>query len=540
MALGPAGERSGSRSNDMPITPDFRAMALEFGLDDRFPEDVLSEVRNYQANPGIDDVALVDLTALPFVTIDGAGTRDLDQALHLAAESGGIRLHYAIADASYYVAPGTALFREALRRGSSFYLPRYSVPMLPRALSEGLVSLAPDANRRALVFDVRLDERATVTSFTIVRARVRSRARLTFDQVDGLFSNPADSPLAAHEAANSLALFNRLGSLLADHEERTQVVRYQRTEAGVRLARDGSVAVYRSSRGLADLANEQLSILCNGLGARWFAGAQTDFVEPIYRVHPTPGPERLQSFEKLVRQIVLRRALPAEPWLYECDGGLDLAAYLERLPTDGPGKRLAQALHRQAMVLNGRSSFTSAPAGHFGVGEAVYSRFTSPMREVVGIFCHKEAFERLAGRGAQPREVDEAVRAQVIDAANRAKDLQRRLGREVGRAMSRVVLGADAAHPVQRRPRRRGTVMGISSSVVYVQLDDPPIDVVAPLRDEPSGSGDVRFEVVDDGGRLRGRDSLETICSLGDEVVVYAASDSGVVLVSAEAASPLS
>jgi ribonuclease R len=208
-----------------------------------------------------------------------------------------------------------------------------------------------------------------------------------------------------------------------------------------------------------------------------------------------------------------------------------MAGYLERLPTAGPDGRLARALHRQAMVLNGRSSFSSEPMAHFGVGEAVYARFTAPMREMVGVFCHKEAIERLAGRGARSREEDEAIRAQVIDAANRSKDVQRQLDREIGRTVVAAVLGVDAEKPVAQRPVRVGTVMGISTAVVHVLLDEPPLDVIVPLREQGQALGGAWLERQDEGARLARKGGGETICTLGDEVRVRAVGEGAVVLV---------
>src|SRR5262245_37248572 len=118
--------------------PGFQHLAAAAGLSVEFPPAVATEVDAYLDAPRIDDHALVNRTALAFLTIDGPGTRDLDQAVHVEDTGKGFHLRYAIADASYYVRPGTALFDEALARGASFYLPGASVPMLPRALSEGL------------------------------------------------------------------------------------------------------------------------------------------------------------------------------------------------------------------------------------------------------------------------------------------------------------------------------------------------------------------------------------------------------------------
>jgi len=378
---------------------------------------------------------------------------------------------------------------------------------------------------------VRLDEQATVLGFTLVRARIRSRAKLTFGGVDELLAQPARSPLAKHEAAESLRLLGRVGQLRAAHEDRRQMVRYLRVEAAVRLRADGTVEVVREPRGPAELANEQLSILCNALGARWLAEAPGDFVQPIYRIHAAPEAERLVAFEELVRRVARGRDLPDDPWVYHRAAELGIAGYLERLPTQGPNARLARALHRQAMVLNGRSVFAAEASAHFGVGEAIYSRFTAPMREMVGIFCHKEAIERLEGRGRRSREEDEAIRSAVIEAANRAKDVQRQLDREVDRATVAAVLGPEASRPLKDRPLHRGTVMGVAKAVVHVLLDEPPIDVIVPLREQGNVEGGAWLERSGEGAALVVRGTEQVICSLGDDVLVRAISDGAVVVV---------
>ncbi|MBL4689069.1 MAG: RNB domain-containing ribonuclease [Nannocystaceae bacterium] len=107
----------------------------------------------------------------------------MDQALLVERRGSGFGVQYAIADASWFVPADSALFTESLRRGASYYMPGESVPMLPRALSEDLVSLGPGVDRRAMVFDMTVDADGTCTKTEIVRARIRSRHQLTFDHV---------------------------------------------------------------------------------------------------------------------------------------------------------------------------------------------------------------------------------------------------------------------------------------------------------------------------------------------------------------------
>ena len=120
--------------------PSARLLALlaKEGIEAAYPEPVHAQVGEFLKNPGLEDPALEDRSDVPFVTVDGPGTRDLDQALFVEARAGGYSVQYAIADASYFAPAGTPLFEEALRRGASYYLPGQSVPMLPRALSEDL------------------------------------------------------------------------------------------------------------------------------------------------------------------------------------------------------------------------------------------------------------------------------------------------------------------------------------------------------------------------------------------------------------------
>ncbi len=513
--------------------PRFLHLAEDAGLTIDFPAPVLAEVDAYLADPGIDDAALEDLTSFAFVTIDGPGTRDLDQAVYVEETEGGYDLLYAIADASYYVRPGSALFEEAVRRGASYYLPGLSVPMLPRPLSENLVSLVADEARRALVFDVGFDATGSVTGLTLTRARVRSRAKLSFGGVQAYLDDLGTPPRAVlddDDIAASLRAISRLGALRARHPDRADMVRYRRVETSVRLRPDGTLAVDAAPRPPIELANEQISILCNALGARYLLGGPPELVQPIYRVHEPPDEAKVAAFERLVGIVARQRGLPDDPWLYRQAADMGLAGYLEKLPSTGPEGRVARALHRQAMLLNGRSRFDAEARGHFGVGEQVYSRFTAPMREMVGVQCHAQAIDRINGQSPRSRAEDEAIRARVIEAGNCAKDLQRRLDREIDAMIVAAVLEPDLALPFELRPRRRGTVVGLVPSKVHVLLDDPPIDVRVPLYEQGKLMNGAWMVVVDEGARLIRKDSGAQICRLGDEVSVVAVAPDAVVI----------
>lgn len=475
---------------------DLYALAAKRRLTPLHSSAAMAETAAIVADPGIDDPALEDLTHLPFVTIDEVHSRDLDQALFVERraskrQGSGFTVWYAIADPAWCVRPGSQLFAEALRRGATYYLPGLVIPMLPRELSEDIVSLNPRVDRRAMVFEVALDVHGEVEKTRIRRARVRSRVKTAYDTVQAIFDGDApvpgsesvreEEPGLAARVAESLHLLREVGQLRIALAESRDVVSLRRSEIAVSLAGQEGLrfVAMTDPRNDVERYNEQISLLCNVEGARFLRRGDTagDAVQPIYRTHAPPPPERLDELADQIAALVELRGLDADRWSWRRGRG-SLAEYLRQLPSTGPEARLARSVHRQAMLVGGRSLFTTVPGIHYGVGAEVYGRFTAPMREIVGIFEHKETWEKLAGDASPGNTADdEALREQVVEASNRARQTQRELDREVNRRVLDQLFGDDLKHPLEERPSRRGTVMGVSRSKVHVTLDEPPIDV---------------------------------------------------------------
>jgi ribonuclease R len=498
-------------------------IAARHRLDPLFPPAVEAEAAALVAEPGIDDARLEDLTALPFVTIDGPGTRDLDQALHLErAEGGGWVVRYALADASHCVRPGTALFAEALSRGASFYLPGLAIPMLPRSLSEGVVSLGPRVDRRAALFTMRVSPEGECLQTRLSRARIRSRAQLTFEGVQRFLDG--GEPLPAAEAEASVRLLPEIGLARIHQAAQRNVVSYRRHEAEVKLAggQEGEAQRMRFVFELAPRAeveryNEQLSLLCNIEGARLLLAGKGERSQPIYRIHPMPDEARYRQLEELLAALARRHHLDPARWCWR-RGGRPLAEFLAALPSDGPHARVAQAIHRQAVLTNARSSFALEPSLHHGVGAEVYARFSAPMREIVGVFLHKEAFEHIGAESAPSATVDEALRERIVDRANAAKSIQHQITKDSNRLVLDELFGADARVAEDRRPRRRGTLMGVSEGRVFVELDEPAVEVKVYRGHLERIHGGPVTTSADGAALLRGDDELFRV---GDAVEVW-------------------
>ncbi|MBX3251723.1 MAG: RNB domain-containing ribonuclease [Myxococcales bacterium] len=484
-------------------------LAGDHGVSVAFPPEVEAEVARWERDPEVDHPELVDLESLPFVTIDGEGSRDLDQAVYVSREGEGHHVLYALADAAHYVPPGSALFAEALARGASYYLPGLSVPMLPRALSEGLVSLNPGVKRRSVVFDMRLDARGFCVHTEVYRARIRSRAKLAWEGVQGFYEGGPGFDHVERGIDESLCALKVVGERRVLLAEERGVLRYRRAELDLSL--DGADFVVRESpRRLVERYNEQLSLLCNVEGAKLLRDAGMTHVEGIYRVHPAPDPERYSSFAVMLASLAKGHGLDASRWTWAPGGAETLASFLDRLPDTGDEGRLASAIHRQAVLLSSRSFFTTEPDRHFGIGAEVYARFSSPMREIVGVFLHHELLEWLRRDGV----ADEALRLAVVDAANRAKGHQRALASESLR------LAIDEL--VTRAPPEgfRGTVMGFDGVKVHVVLESPPVDVkvyLVHLRKQHN----VGLDVVEGGTALRKASDGTVVCRLGELVRLH-------------------
>jgi ribonuclease R len=498
------------------------AIATDCGLTAEFPDAVMDEVRQRARDVRMDDAALLDLASLPFVTIDGPTSKDLDQAVHVAREGSGFVVRYALAAAADFVTPGSALFEEALRRGASFYLPGFSVPMLPRELSEGIVSINEGVLRRSLVFVVQLDAHGEVIRTDVVRARVRSRRKLAFGHVQALYDG-APSELRGGELEESLLLLREVGKLRVAAAAARDVVRYHRREVLVAIDHDGlGVSVVETVRDEVELYNEQISLLVNSEGGRLLREHPSPAIQPVYRVHPGPDEARLGALRHMIDAVVDAHGLPDVPFRFR--QGESLAAYVASLPQEGAHARVGRALERQSLLVSLRSSYASEPGPHFGVGAEPYARFSAPMREVVGIYLHRQMQQALA-RETEPDEGDVALRERVIESANRARDIQRRVNDLVERLALDRLFERELALPRAERRRFTATVMGVSGAKIFVHLDDPGVDAKIYSFDVGKALGGAWLELdasgailrVQKGGRLA---AGTTVARIGDEMRV--------------------
>ena len=328
-----------------------------------------------------------DLRDLPLITIDGADSRDFDDAVYAKPKRfGGWRLVVAIADVAHYARPGTALDDEAYERSTSTYFPGFVVPMLPESLSNGLCSLNPDVDRLCLVCDMHVDARGEVSKSRFYAGVMRSHARLTYDEVWQVIG---DQDAAVRERlADQVPVLDDLHGLfkvLEKARKRRGAIDFDTAEARFRLGEQGEVfQVEASERNDAHKLIEECMIAANVQAARFL---ERHKVPALFRVHAPPPADKYEDLCEFLAQYKLK--LPPLEKLHPGDYGKLLARV-----RDTPEFPLIQSVLLRSMSM---AVYLPQNNGHFGLALDAYAHFTSPIRRYPDLLVHRAIHHALDG-----------------------------------------------------------------------------------------------------------------------------------------------
>jgi exoribonuclease R len=383
--------------------PDFAAIRAEFEVPEQFPADVVAEAERQAREPALPEL---DATDLPLVTLDPVGSRDLDQAVHLAARDGGYRVSYAIADVGAFVPLGSLLDGEARRRGQTLYSPDQRTPLHPPVLSEGAASLLPDQLRPAVLWTIDLDADGEPTHVELRRARVRSRAQLDYPSVQA----QAD----AGALPDPLALLPEIGGLLEQRALERGGIELGTPEQEVVAAPGGGWTL--SLRG--DLPVEGWNAQISLLTGRCAATLMIDGGVGLLRTLPPARPEDVER---------LRLLAPALGVDWPADAGPGVA--IAGLDPSRPGH--AAFLEEAATLLRG-AAYTPFDGAvpeqplHSGVA-AAYAHVTAPLRRLVDRFGTEVCLALCADRepAAELRSALPELPALMSSSDRRTREVER-------------------------------------------------------------------------------------------------------------------
>jgi ribonuclease R len=348
------------------------------GIPTVFPQTVLDEAR--AARP-VDPRGRTDLRAIPLVTIDPADARDHDDAVWAGpdedpANPSGQVVLVAIADVAHYVTPGSALDKEALKRGNSAYFPDRVVPMLPEELSADLCSLKDGVDRPCLAVRMVFDSHGRKKSHKFLRGVMRSAARLTYARTQAVFDGHPDTEMNATVRKTLADLWTAYKILTIAREKRSPLD-LDLPERRIVLGADGHVEsiAYRERLESMKLI-EECMVLANVCAAEALEHSRTPL---IYRVHDSPSKEKLYAFSDFLRTLNINfaKGQVVQPGIFNRILGAAKGTPHEAVMNDVVLRSQAQAIYDAANI------------GHFGLNLAKYAHFTSPIRRYADLIVHR-------------------------------------------------------------------------------------------------------------------------------------------------------
>ena len=397
--FGPAGDRESAVA----------AILYQNDIHRDFPAAVEAEA---QAAPqAVEESALagrLDLRDRTIITIDGASSKDLDDAVSLEKDGQGrwvLGVH--IADVSHYVTAGSALDLEAWERGTSVYFADQVVPMLPRELSNGICSLNPQVDRLALSCLMTLTAEGEVVDHTIVKSVIRTTERMIYGDCNTLLSH--GDPALAERYRNILPMLEDMAALsrvLEGRRRRRGALELDTRESYVVCDETGApVDVVSRAQGVSEALIESFMLAANECVAEHLNKLNKPCV---YRVHEKPSADKAESLRTMVA--------PLGYALKEADG-----PSLQKLLDAARGTPEEAAVSMMVLRSLMKARYDGENLGHFGLGAKYYCHCTSPIRRYPDLMVHRILTALLDGKlsGQREKKLAAAVQKAAVQSSQR-------------------------------------------------------------------------------------------------------------------------
>ncbi|MTH97703.1 ribonuclease R [Roseibium sp. RKSG952] len=453
-------ERFGSMHSEKAISE----IALQSqGIPHVFPAAVEAEAEAAKpVTPGKRE----DWRQIPLVTIDPPDAKDHDDAVFAEADEdpeneGGHVVYVAIADVAHYVRPGSALDKEALKRGNSVYFPDRVIPMLPERISNNMCSLREKEDRPAMAVRMVFDKTGRKISHSFHRVMMRSAAKLSYLQAQKAIEGITDASTETLVDGILKPLWEAYGCLKKGRDAR-EPLELDLPERKIKLKEDGTVDhVYVPERLDAHKLIEEFMIQANVAAAETLEKKKSPL---LYRIHDASTPEKLENLKEFLSTLNMK--LPSS-------GGLRPSVFNGILSKvrDTPQAHLVNEV-----ILRSQAQAEYAPQniGHFGLNLRRYAHFTSPIRRYADLIVHRGLISALGlGEDGLPEGIEsklEAIGAEISAAERRAMLAEREtIDRLIALWMADQI-GASF----------KGRIAGVVKSGMFVRLEDTGADGFVP------------------------------------------------------------
>ncbi len=437
---------------------DVLSIIRDHNIPEEFPLKVLEEVKGMPAVVRDTDIrGRTDLRHLHIVTIDGEDAKDLDDAVSIEKLSNGnFRLGVHIADVGHYVKEGSALDKEAYKRGTSVYFADRVIPMLPPKLSNGICSLNPRVDRLTLSVFMEIDSRGKVVNHEIFESVINTCERMTYTDVSDILEKEDKTLLRRYDyLIEKFRLMEELCHILNRKRLKRGSIDFDFEETKVILDSEGKpVDIVKVDRRIADRIIEEFMLVCNETVAEHMYWLGSPF---IFRIHEEPETEKMEGFNEFIYSFG-----------YSIKGIKEVhPKALQRLLEKVKGRKEEKIVNTLLLRAMKQARYSHNNAGHYGLAAEYYCHFTSPIRRYPDLVIHRIIKDMLKGYLGPERT--ESLSVFVEKAAVQSSERER-AAEEAERAVEDL-------KKVEYMARRlgeefEGIVSGVIAFGIFVELDN--------------------------------------------------------------------
>lgn len=354
-----------------------------------FPEESLKEAKKISVG-GVQEYCFnnrEDLRNMCIFTIDGAESKDLDDAVSVEKTEKGYRLGVHIADVSHYVKGNSALDKEALVRGTSIYYADRVIPMLPKELSNGICSLNPDENRLTLSAFIDISNSGEMLSYRFCKSVIRSRVKGVYSEINAILDGSETSEIRSKYAhvRENIFLISELADILIAKKAQRHAPELDTPESKLIIDENGiCVDVQPRERGKSERIIEEFMLMANEAAAKLAREKEVPFV---YRIHETPPLEKTDKLRELLPKFGI-----------DCPNFTEFKpSHASRIIEKAKGTDYYDAVNLMVLRSMAKAKYSEEPVGHFGLALSDYAHFTSPIRRYPDLAIHRIITDILAG-----------------------------------------------------------------------------------------------------------------------------------------------
>lgn len=462
---------------------DYKVVLEKHGINTTFSKDVLSEIDEENK---IDLTDRVDLRDDITITIDGATSKDLDDAIGLIKTQDRYILKVSIADVTHYVKPGSKLDEEAQNRATSIYFVDQVVPMLPKVLSNGICSLHPNVDRNTLTCEMEIDFFGNLRNTKIYESVINSNYRLVYSDVNKLFDNDKDEINKYKDIYGILKEMNKLAKILNKKRVKKGSIELETADCKFIMDKDLEIdKIEKTTRGESEKLIEEFMVYTNEAVAKYMKGE-----EFVYRIHDKPNKKKLDNLKELFQTLEIAQSIDFDNLQPH-----DFKEILDNIDSD-----IIKAVVSKTIVRSFQKAiYTTQNVGHYGLALEEYTHFTSPIRRYPDMLVHRLVKMKNKGQDTKYDELEEILQFCSEKEVNAIKIEQEIEDRKKAKYMSKFIGKVQV-----------GIISEIKDTAFFVELENT-IRGMVKLKDIDKYTSNSRFEI-------NFRDN--TKLSVGDEVRV--------------------